>query len=181
MNIFKAVSLKIASTMAFAIMGAQGRYLGSEVPLGEIVFARGLFALIPIVLFFGWRGQLRGALRTNRVSAHLVRGSFSVIGTFCTFGALARLPIADVTAIAFIAPYKDPVKNKWVLEFGTIACFLIIPFALFIGYFRGIPFWWRLIDCSFGIFGLIPLGICYNKITQLEKVTMQNEISQYSF
>jgi len=84
-------------------------------------------------------------------------------------------------AIAFIGPYKDPVKNKWVIEFGTIACFLLIPFALFIGYFRGIPFWWRLIDCSFGIFGLIPLGICYNKITQLEKVTMQNEISQYSF
>lgn len=104
MNIFKAVSLKIASTMAFAIMGALGRYLGSAIPLGEIVFCRGLFALIPIVLFFGWRGQLRGALQTSRFSAHLVRGSFSVIGTFCTFGALARLPIADVTAIAFIAP-----------------------------------------------------------------------------
>ncbi|MET0444705.1 MAG: DMT family transporter [Pseudorhodoplanes sp.] len=104
MNIFKAVSLKIGSTMAFAMMGALGRYLGSAVPLGEIVFCRGLFALIPIVLFFGWRGQLSGALRTSRFSAHLVRGSFSVIGTFCTFGALARLPIADVTAIAFIAP-----------------------------------------------------------------------------
>ncbi|MEH2470257.1 drug/metabolite transporter (DMT)-like permease [Nitrobacteraceae bacterium AZCC 2161] len=104
MNILKAVSLKIASTMAFALMGAQGRYLGSAVPVGEIVFCRGLFALIPIVLFFGWRGQLRGALRTNRLSAHVIRGSFSVVGTFCTFGALARLPIADVTAIAFIAP-----------------------------------------------------------------------------
>lgn len=104
MNIFKAVSLKIGSTMAFAMMGALGRYLGSAIPLGEIVFCRGLFALIPIVLFFGWRGQLSGALRTSRFSAHLVRGSFSVIGTFCTFGALARLPIADVTAIAFIAP-----------------------------------------------------------------------------
>lgn len=86
-----------------------------------------------------------------------------------------------IIAIAFIGPYKDPVKNKWVLEFGTIACFLIVPFALFIGYFRGIPFWWRLIDCSFGIFGLIPLGICYNKITELEKVTSQTEISEYSF
>jgi hypothetical protein len=86
-----------------------------------------------------------------------------------------------IIAIAFIGPYKDPVKNKWVLEFGTIACFLIIPFALFIGYFRGIPFWWRLIDCSFGIVGLIPLGICYNKITKLERMTRQNEISQYSF
>lgn len=104
MNIFKAVSLKVASTMAFAIMGAQGRYLGSDVPLGEIVFCRGLFALIPITLFFGWRGQLGDAARTTRFTAHLVRGSFSVIGTFCTFGALARLPIADVTAIAFIAP-----------------------------------------------------------------------------
>jgi len=73
-----------------------------------------------------------------------------------------------VLAIVFIGPYKDPVKNKWVIEFGTIACFLIIPFALFIGYFRSIPLWWRLIDCSFGIFGLVPLGVCYNKIRELE-------------
>jgi drug/metabolite transporter (DMT)-like permease len=104
MNIIKAVSLKIASTVAFALMGAQARYLGSSLPVGEIVFCRGLFALIPIVIFFGARGQLRGALRTSRLSAHMVRGIFSVVGTFCTFGALARLPIADVTAIAFIAP-----------------------------------------------------------------------------
>jgi drug/metabolite transporter (DMT)-like permease len=104
MNIVKAVSLKIASTMMFALMGAQGRYLGSTFPVGEIVFFRGLFALIPIVIFFGYRRQLRGALRTDRLSAHFVRGLFSVCGTFCTFGALARLPIADVTAIAFIAP-----------------------------------------------------------------------------
>ena len=86
-----------------------------------------------------------------------------------------------IIAIAFIGPYKDPVKNKWVIEFGTIACFLIIPFALFIGYFRGIPFWWRLIDCSFGIFGLIPLGICYNKINELEKLHKAEESLSYSF
>jgi drug/metabolite transporter (DMT)-like permease len=86
------------------LMSAQGRYLGGSFPVGEIVFFRGLFALIPIVIFFGYRRQLRGALQTNRLSAHFIRGLFSVCGTFCTFGALARLPIADVTAIAFIAP-----------------------------------------------------------------------------
>jgi drug/metabolite transporter (DMT)-like permease len=116
MNILKAVSLKIASTVAFALMGAQARYLGSSLPVGEIVFARGLFALIPIGLFFGWRGQLRGALRTDRRSAHLVRGAFSVVGTFCTFGALARLPIADVTAIAFIAPLITVVFAALILK-----------------------------------------------------------------
>ncbi|MDB5618668.1 DMT family transporter [Tardiphaga sp.] len=116
MNILKAVSLKMASTLAFALMGAQGRYLGSTVPVGEIVFARGLFALIPILLFFGWRGQLRGALQTQRRKAHLVRGIFSVTGTFCTFGALARLPIADVTAIAFIAPLITVVFAALILK-----------------------------------------------------------------
>lgn len=73
-----------------------------------------------------------------------------------------------VLAILFIGPLRDPVRNKWVLEFGMIACLLIIPFALVAGHFRGIPFWWRLVDCSFGVLGQIPLGICLNKIRKLE-------------
>jgi hypothetical protein len=38
-----------------------------------------------------------------------------------------------------------------------IACALVIPLALICGPIRGIPFWWRLIDCSFGVIGLVPL------------------------
>jgi hypothetical protein len=86
-----------------------------------------------------------------------------------------------VLAIVFIGPYKDLIKNKWVIEFGAIACLLIIPFALIAGYFRGIPIWWRLIDCSFGIFGIIPLSICYNKINQMEKISKSEEELIYSF
>lgn len=62
-----------------------------------------------------------------------------------------------VIAIAFIGPMLDPARNIWVIDFGIIACLLILPYALFFGMLRGIPFWWRLIDCSFGVFGLIPL------------------------
>ena len=116
MNLVKAVSLKLASTMMFALMSAQARYLGDVFPVGEIVFFRGLFALIPIVLFFGLRNELRGALKTSRLSAHLVRGMFSVVGTFCTFGALARLPIADVTAIAFLAPLITVIFAALILK-----------------------------------------------------------------
>jgi hypothetical protein len=79
-----------------------------------------------------------------------------------------------VLAILFIGPLKDPVKNKWVIEFAMIACGLIIPFALIAGHFRDIPFWWRLIDCSFGIAGLFPLSICLKKIKQLELLTDKN-------
>ncbi len=60
-------------------------------------------------------------------------------------------------AIAFLGPIRDPVRNIWVIEFGIIVCLLIIPYALVFGSLRGIPIWWRLIDCAFGVFGLVPL------------------------
>lgn len=72
-----------------------------------------------------------------------------------------------VLAILFIGPYRNPVKNSWVIEFGLIACVLVIPFAFVAGHFRGIPLGWRLIDCSFGLFGFALLWIIYKKIKTL--------------
>lgn len=72
-----------------------------------------------------------------------------------------------VIAIAFIGPLRDPVRNIWILEFGMIACVLIIPFALAMGAVRGIPLGWRLIDCSFGVIGIIPLWVCYRLVKQM--------------
>jgi hypothetical protein len=69
-----------------------------------------------------------------------------------------------VLAILFIGPYKDPVKNSWVIEFGMIASLLILPFAFVAGSIRGIPVWWRLVDCSFGVFGFLLLWYCYRKV-----------------
>jgi hypothetical protein len=74
-----------------------------------------------------------------------------------------------VIAIAFIGPWRDPVKNKWVVEFGMIACVLLIPYALIMGQVRGIPFGWRFIDCLFGAFGFIPLWLCRREIEALER------------
>ena len=79
-----------------------------------------------------------------------------------------------VLAILFIGPLKDPVRNKWVIEFGIIACVLIIPFALVAGQYRGIPLMWRFIDCSFGIIGIFPLLICLKQINKLENSYTKN-------
>ncbi len=73
-----------------------------------------------------------------------------------------------VLAILFVGPYRNPVKNIWVIEFGLIACVLIFPLAFIAGHFRGIPIGWQLIDCSFGLFGFVPLWICYLKIKKME-------------
>lgn len=73
-------------------------------------------------------------------------------------------------AVLFIGPYFNPVRNKWVITFGIIACAGIIPLALVAGHIRGIPLPWRLIDCSFGIFGVIPLLRCRQLSSVLELV-----------
>jgi hypothetical protein len=72
-----------------------------------------------------------------------------------------------VIAVAFWGPIKDPVRNIWVVQFGMIACVAVIPLALIAGSIRGIPWWWQLIDMSFGIFGIIPLLLAYREIRRL--------------
>lgn len=84
-----------------------------------------------------------------------------------------------VLAILFYGPWKDPVRNKWVVEFGMIACVLILPWALITGHFRGIPLWWRLIDCSFGVIGFAVLSTCRHKINKLEK-TIQDKATLHA-
>jgi len=73
-----------------------------------------------------------------------------------------------VIAIAFLGAVKDPIRNRWVIEFGMIACVLIIPYAFVLGQIRGIPIIWRVVDMLFGILGIIPLSIARKMIIKLE-------------
>lgn len=63
-------------------------------------------------------------------------------------------------ALFFLGPWREPVANAWVLKIGLIACAGVIPLALICGPIRGIPLYWRLIDCSFGVLGALPLLYC---------------------
>ena len=73
-----------------------------------------------------------------------------------------------VLAVLFLGAWRDPVRNRWVIEFGLIACAGVLPLALIAGPIRGIPLFWRLGDCSFGVIGAIPLVIALKSIRRLE-------------
>jgi hypothetical protein len=107
-----------------------------------------------------WLVRVHDALRNNSI-----RYPFLAYGT--DWLAFAHL----VLAVVFLGPLRDPIRNKWVLQFGLIACLGVLPLALIAGPLRGIPPLWRLIDCSFGIFGAIPLLICLNRVKTLERQT----------
>src|ERR1700735_5000135 len=104
-NTIKAIALKVASALIFAVMAALVRYLGEAYPVGQVVFFRSAFAIVPVVVFYAWRRELEAAIRTGRPFGHAGRGLTAIGGMFCNFSALARLPIVDATAISFASPF----------------------------------------------------------------------------
>jgi hypothetical protein len=93
-----------------------------------------------------------------------IRAPFLAYGT--DWLAFAHL----VLAVAFLGPLRDPVRNKWVLQFGVIACAAVPLLAFIAGPIRGIPLPWRIIDSCFGLFGAIPLLICLHHVKQITRV-----------
>jgi drug/metabolite transporter (DMT)-like permease len=104
MNPLIGIALVLAATFSFSLMAALVRHLGQTAPLGEVVFARSFLALIPLLAWIAWRGELMTALRTSNPGAHLSRSAIGAFAMFLNFAALTLLPLADATAIGFAAP-----------------------------------------------------------------------------
>jgi hypothetical protein len=131
----------------------------------ELVLLNHFFGVAPVApssaeptLHTWLRRVLVGIVNTNRDYPFLAYGT-----DWLAFGHL-------VIATAFLGPLRDPVRNKWVLVFGIIACAAVIPLALIAGQVRGIPFYWRLIDMSFCVFGALPLLLCLHYVHRLERM-----------
>ena len=73
-----------------------------------------------------------------------------------------------VIALFFVGPLIEPASSRSVLRTGVIACAGVIPLALICGAVRGIPFAWRLVDCSFGVLGVLPLIYCLRLLPRIE-------------
>ena len=79
--------------------------------------------------------------------------------------------VGMVIAALFVGPIRDPVRNVWVLQWAALACAGVIPLALIAGPIRGIPFFWQLVDCSFGLVGIVPIWICLRMVRRLEAIS----------
>ena len=106
---------------------------------------------------FVWIDRVHEALYQDSIHA-----PFLAYGT--DWLAFAHLTLS----VVFLGPLVNPVRNKWVMQFGLIACAGVLALALIAGPIRGIPPLCRLIDCSFGIFGAIPLLVALRRTSKLE-------------
>ncbi len=98
------VMLRLAATGLFAVMSLFVRLASVEAPVGQIMFHRSAWALIPIVAYLMMRGQFPAGLKTRRPFGHMKRSLFGATSMGLSFLSLAYLPLALATALSFFAP-----------------------------------------------------------------------------
>ncbi len=97
------IAYKIGATALFASMGALIKSTGPDYPIGQVVFSRSVFALIPVLVLVRHAGGL-AVLRTRRPGGHLLRSLSGFMAMTCSFAGLTLLPLADATALGFVSP-----------------------------------------------------------------------------
>ena len=99
-----AITLKLTAVFLFMVMAALIKAGTEDVPPGEAVFFRSLFA-IPVIAVWLWsQGNLREGLIPRNLMGHFWRGIFGTSAMALTFGGLALLPLPEVTAIGYATP-----------------------------------------------------------------------------
>lgn len=101
-------------------------------------------------------GGLGDWIHDVRAAIDQTYATFPFLGYATDWLAFGHFVIAGF----LILPLLDPTKYQAILKVALIACFGVLMIALICGPIRGIPIFWRLIDCSFGIVGAIPLLYC---------------------
>lgn len=145
--------------IALAISGLTAIPLVWEVNILKTLFGNGTWLASLMPFLSEWIERVYTGI-TETAATH----PFMLYGT--DWLAFAHV----VIAIAFIGPLHDPARNIWVIEFGMIACILIILWGIIFGIVRGIPSFWSLIDFSFGVFGFIPLWFVRRSILQMTQI-----------
>ena len=97
------IALICLGMMVITVNDSIVKALSDRYPLHEIVFVRAIVALLFSLAVLRFEGGLR-ALRTGRPAAHIARGLCMVAANLAFFGALASIPLADATALFFVAP-----------------------------------------------------------------------------
>lgn len=99
-----ALWLATIALIVMAAMSAAIHEAAKVAPVGQLVFWRSFVALIPIVIYMAFRGQLGASLRTKYPHKHLIRGLLGCAVMFFSFISLAYLSVGLATALSYLAP-----------------------------------------------------------------------------
>ncbi|MBB4065689.1 DMT family transporter [Gellertiella hungarica] len=110
----RGIALKLCSVGIFLAMQTLIKLAGTGVNAGQITFYRSAFALVPIMGYLLWRGELRSSFVTESPFGHFKRGFIGVLSMGCGFYSLTVLPLPEWIALNYAMPLFS-VFFAWAL------------------------------------------------------------------
>lgn len=111
-----SIACALGGSLAFSINDITVKSFSASLPLHEVVLFRSLIALIFTLALLAPGRSIAEVFRTRRLSAHLFRGFCVVISNLTYFAALASLPLAEASAIFFVAPLLITASSAILLR-----------------------------------------------------------------
>jgi drug/metabolite transporter (DMT)-like permease len=132
----RAILLFLLAGLCLSSLDATGKYLVRDHALFVVVWARYAGQML-VVTPFAWNRAGRGFWRTQRPWTQLLRSGCLLVATFCFFGGLRYLPLAEASAITFLAPVfvvllsgpllgERPTRARWIAAIAGFVGILIL-------------------------------------------------------
>ncbi len=132
----RALPFILLAGLCFSTLDATAKYLVQEHTLFLVVWARYAGQMV-VTTPIAWHRGGAGFWRTRHLRMQLVRSLFLVIATLSFFGALRFLPLAEGTAVSFLAPMfalllalpvlgERPTRARWLSALGGFAGILLL-------------------------------------------------------
>jgi len=132
----RALPLFLFAGLCLSSLDTTAKYLVRDHSVFLVVWARYAGQML-VVTPFAWHRAGPDFWRTRRLPLQLVRSSMLLIATFCFFGALRYLPLAEASAITFLAPIfivllsgpllgERPTLGRWIASITGFAGILIL-------------------------------------------------------
>jgi drug/metabolite transporter (DMT)-like permease len=132
----RALPFILFAGVCFSTLDATAKFLVQEHALFLVVWARYAGQML-VTTPMAWQRGGAGFWRTGHLRMQLVRSLCLVIATACFFGGLRFLPLAEGTAVAFLAPMvalllaypvlgERPTRARWLSALGGFVGILIL-------------------------------------------------------
>jgi drug/metabolite transporter (DMT)-like permease len=132
----RALPLFLLAGLCLSSLDATAKYLVRDHDLFLVVWARYAGQML-VVTPFAWQRIGPGFWRTRHPALQFLRSAFLLAATLCFFGALRYLPLAEGSAITFLAPIfvivlsgpllgERPTRSRWVASVAGFMGILIL-------------------------------------------------------
>jgi drug/metabolite transporter (DMT)-like permease len=99
----RGMALTLLGVIILTTSDAVSKFLTARYPVGELIFLRGLFVMVPVL----WMVQARGGLAALTIvdpRGQAMRAGLFVISSILFVTSLSYLPLPLVTALTFVSP-----------------------------------------------------------------------------